>query len=334
MTCQGKLMQNKSSYYSRNRKHGLILVIILAFLSGCEKAPEQALGTLEWDRVNSRIPASEVIVDILVQEGEQVSAGTILMQVDDRKIAEKYRDFEARLHQASWQLKELEAGPLPQTIAEARARLDAARASLKNSKEIYRRQQNLFKTNFTSREDLDNARNLYLTKKEQANELTENLDKLLAGTRIEQIEQARSRLESLYAQLKQIQLLQEDYAIKATRDGFVDSLPFKKGDRPPAQAVVCTMLAGDLPWARVYIPEPFRSRMLPGNQYALKIDGQQQNFSARLRTISSEPSFTPYFALYENDRSRLSYVAELDVTDTKAGELTAGTPVQLILETK
>ncbi len=72
--------------------------------------------------------------------------------------------------------------------------------------------------------------------------------------------------------------------------------------------------------------------MLPGSTFRLKIDGRQQVFSTRLRFISSVASFTPYFALSERDRSRLSYIAELEIMDPEASKLTAGTPVQLLLE--
>lgn len=87
----------------------------------------------------------------------------------------------------------------------------------------------------------------------------------------------------------------------------------------------------DRPWARVYVPEPFRAGMKPGKDYQLKIDGLPQTFNATLRSISSEASFTPYFALTEKDRSRLVYVAELDIQGEAATALTAGTPVQLLL---
>ncbi len=139
-------------------------------------------------------------------------------------------------------------------------------------------------------------------------------------------------MASLQAQLEQVQLIREDYWIRAVRDGVVDSLPFKLGDRPPVNAVVCTLLAGDRPWARVYIPEPYRSRMLPGSEYRLHLNGQEKVFSVRLRSISSVASFTPYFALSEKDRSRLSYIAELEIVDQEARKLTGGTPVQLLLE--
>lgn len=316
----------------RNGTYRLLLTIFLLFIQGCEKPPEEALGTLEWDRVNSRIPASELIVNIAVKEGQRVEAGDLLLSIDDRKIVQQYRDVEALLKQAAWKLQELETGPRPQTIAEARARLEAAKATLKNDKEIYERRKKLLKTEFTSREQHDNSYNSYLNSIERVKELTENLDELVAGTRVEQIEQAKSQVDSLTARLSGLELLREDYTIRAARSGLVDSLPFKQGDKPPAHAVVSTLLAGDRPWARVYIPETYRSRMKPGTIYQLMIDGQQQPFASTLRTISSEASFTPYFALSEKDRSRLSYIGQFDLIDEKARQLTAGTPVQLILE--
>ena len=313
-------------------KHILRLSLAMLCLLGCSREAEQALGTLEWDRVNSRTPASEAILEIVVQEGQRVSAGTLLMQIDNRKIVNGYTDLQARLEQATWLLKELEAGPREELIAEARAKLEAALATMKNRDEMYKRQQVLFSKNSTSKQKLDNARNAYLSAKGEVNVLSASLDKLLAGTRKEQLEQAKFRVASLRAQLEQVQLIRDDYSIRAARDGVVDSLPFKLGDKPPMNAVVCTLLAGDRPWARVYIPEPYRSRMLPGDDYRLLIDGQQQVFSTRLRSISSVASFTPYFALSEKDRSRLSYIAELEILDPAASKLTAGTPVQLLLE--
>lgn len=310
----------------------LAAAIVICCLPGCRENPPQALGTLEWDRVHHRTPAGEEIIDILVREGQQVAAGTLLMQIDDRKVREQWREIDAQVSRAEWQLKELEAGPRPEIIAETRARLRAAQVTMDTAHEQYQRQETLITTRATSRQQLDNARNTYQNAREQVNVQTAVLDRLLAGTRREQINQARFALSALRAQRDRMQLMLEEYAIRAARGGRVDSLPFKRGDTPPGQAVVCTLLAGQRPWARVYVPEPFRARMLPQQTYTVLVDGRQRPYAARLRSISSEASFTPYFALAENDRSRLSYVAELELTEEEADQLTAGTPAQLVLE--
>lgn len=309
-----------------------VLPLLLASMQGCSSSPEQALGTLEWDRVNSRAPASEIIIDILANEGDRVEEGDLILIIDKSKILQDIREQEARLEQANWYLIELEKGPRGQKIAEAEARLKAAEATLENDFEIYNRQKKLYNTDFTSKQQLDITRKNYLNSKEKVSEYTEQLDELQEGTRIEQIKQARANVETLTAQLNRMNLQADEYTVRAPRAGLVDSLPFKRGDRPPAHAVVSTLLAGPQPWARVYVPEPFRSKMKPGTVYSLRIDGQKGDFPVKLRSISADPSFTPYFALTERDRSRLSYVAKLDLVDDRARELTAGTPVQLILE--
>jgi HlyD family secretion protein len=316
-----------------NLRLRLVSVFLLLLLPGCDPSPEQALGTLEWDRVNNRAPASEVIVEMYVEEGERVSLGEPILALDNSKIEQQVIEYGARLEQAQWQLKELEKGPRTQTILEAEARLTAAQATMENDLEIYRRQQKLYDTEFTSRQQMDITRNNYLNSREKVNELTQKLDELREGTRFEQIEQARASLSAIAAQLERLELLMEEYTIRAQRDGLVESIPFKKGDRPPAQAVVSTVLAGAVPWARIYVPGPYRSKMQPGEVYDLKIDGQAGLVKATLRSISADASFTPYYALTERDRSRLSYIAKLDLTEPGSEKLTAGTPVQLLLNT-
>ena len=62
----------------RPRSGPFLLLIHLLFLAACEPAPMEALGTLEWDRVNGRAVASEAIVGVLAREGDEVAAGAPL----------------------------------------------------------------------------------------------------------------------------------------------------------------------------------------------------------------------------------------------------------------
>lgn len=306
--------------------------ILLLSCLGCEAEQPEALGTLEWDRVNSRAVASEVITGISVKQGELVSTGALLLQLDNRKVLAEQNEVQANLEEAEWFLKELEAGPRPETIAEARARVAAATAVLANARIIYERREELYAGNFVSQEQRDIAKKDFVDAQSLLMERKEALGRLLAGSREEQIAQARARVRGLQSRLQQLSLRLADYRVTASRNGRVDSLPFKLGDRPREGAVLATLLSGNQPWARVYVPEPYRSTLTPGQNYRLRIDGQPDLYSATLRTISAEASFTPYFALSEKDRSRLSFVAELDLIGEKGASLTAGTPVQLILE--
>jgi HlyD family secretion protein len=66
--------------------------------------------------------------------------------------------------------------------------------------------------------------------------------------------------------------------------------------------------------------------MLPGDGIDVRVDGVDKIFDGRIRWVSADAAFTPYFALTEHDRSRLSYLAEIDIEN--AEDLPSGIPVQ------
>jgi len=115
----------------------------------------------------------------------------------------------------------------------------------------------------------------------------------------------------------------------ATRDAYLDSLPWNEGERVTLGATLAVLLAGDKPYARVYVPEPWRARLVVGDSYPVKIDGVTKNYSGRLRWIATDPAFTPYFALNASDRARLVYMAEFDLEG--GADLPTGVPAQVLL---
>ncbi len=84
------------------------------------------------------------------------------------------------------------------------------------------------------------------------------------------------------------------------------------------------MLAGDKPYARVYIPEPWRAKLRIGDVYQVHVDGIEDPIPGRLRWIATDPAFTPYYALNSSDRARLVYLAEFDLED--GDDLPTGVP--------
>ena len=106
----------------------------------------------------------------------------------------------------------------------------------------------------------------------------------------------------------------------------MDKVLFQVGERPPRGTTIAVLLSSDRTFARVYVPEHLRARFRPGDSVAVRIDGIERVFDGRVRWVSADAGFTPYFALTEHDRSRLSYLAEIDVPD--AADLPSGIPLQ------
>jgi HlyD family secretion protein len=91
------------------------------------------------------------------------------------------------------------------------------------------------------------------------------------------------------------------------------------------------MLADGTPYARVSGPEPLRTQFLPGTRTRVRVDGRDGDLSGVVRFVSAEAAFTPYYALTQEDRSRLSYLAEIDLEEGAAANVPTGMPVQVEL---
>ena len=60
----------------------------------------------------------------------------------------------------------------------------------------------------------------------------------------------------------------------------------------------------------------------------MQVEGVDGTFAATIRSLRSDPAFTPYFALTGDDASRLAYRAELVLDGDAAKKLPAGLPAQ------
>ena len=88
------------------------------------------------------------------------------------------------------------------------------------------------------------------------------------------------------------------------------------------------VLGGEQPYARVYVPERLRVHVDAGDNATVFVDGLDTPLQGRVRWVASEAAFTPYYALTERDRGRLSYVAKIDF-DNRDRRLPDGVPVEV-----
>lgn len=316
----------------RNRSASAILgIVAICALAGCARDSGQAalLGTLEWDRIAVPAEVSEPITQILVREGEHVAADQELLVLDPRRTQAQADAAQADVQRLTAALDELRHGARSETIDASRAALARAQAAAANAQVTRDRAAQIRAKGLNSQADLDNANAALRTATADVNAARANLAELLHGTRPEDLAQGEAALAQAQAMLAQLQVTLGRLRVRAPRAGRVDSLPFKLGDRPAAGASLVSLLVGDAPYARVYVPEPQRAALQPGAHFQVRIQGLAQDFAATAVRIASEPTFTPYYALSGDDASRLAWRAELALEPgAKTADLPAGLPCQ------
>lgn len=309
-------------------RNWFITVLLMMLFSGCDNTENTFMvGTLERDRVEVTVESNEPIIAFHVQDGQMLEAGDLILEQDPARLERILAQQVALRDQSAARLAELQRGPRSETIREARAQLESTRASARNAAANLKRAQDMFSRDLSNQSTLDSAttRSETAIAAEQAAE--ESLNRLLSGTTVEELDQASAALKAAEAAVNRIQLDVDRLKVYAPVNGMLDKRLYQLGERPQIGATVGVILDGSRTYARIYVPEPLRASVQPGKQLEVRIDGNDQTFEGTVRWVSTDAAFTPYFALTEHDRSRLSYLAEVDVPD--ASSLPSGVPLEV-----
>jgi len=307
------------------------ICFIFVLLTACDSRPQNiALGTLERDRIAHTATVNEVIVALPVLQGSQVEKGTLLVKLDDTLQKAQLSKAEAEVAQAEANLEKLRNGARVEEVAAASAKVAGAKASLVESEANYVRSLNLIKQKAISEATLDRALASRDASFASLQNAQEELLKLTNGTRVEDLHVAEAHLDAVIATLASEKKKLADLSIIATRDGILDNLPWNLGERVTTGSPLAIVLAGKAPFARIYVPEPYRVKVKVGDQLVVHVDGLEQPLLGEVRWIATEPAFTPYYALNQEERSRLMYLAEVQLPDSEA-HLPNGVPAQVEL---
>ena len=313
------------------RKLLLTGLILLTFTACYPIENHRALGTLERDRVTFSATASEIIRELPIKEGNRVSEGDVLVQLDTKNQQSLLAHAIAEQAKASAYLLKLTNGERPEDIASAQARVVRSQAKLTEAQKNYQRKAELVAKKLISQSEKDTALAARDSARAELDSANEEFDKLTSGARPEDIEQARASLAAANADVALQQQKLDELTVVATRSGVLDNLPYNLGERVPVNGIVAIVQAGDIPYARVYVPANYRVGFVPDKQVQVFVDGIETPFDGRVRWVSSEAAFTPYYALTQEERARLMYLAEVDLNQA-ALELPSGLSAQVVLD--
>lgn len=308
-----------------------LLLITAAQLYGCsDNNANLALGTLERDRVVLKATAAEIITQLPIAEGSDVKAGDLLLQLDDRRQSALVAKAAANFASGQANLTKSQNGARAEDIAAGRSQVKGAEAQLVEAQKTFARAETLVSKKLAGTAELDSARAKRDFAQANLDKAQDNLSLLTNGTREEDLLEAEAQVALAQAALELEQYNLGELSIRATSDARLDHLPKHLGERTSIGEAVATLLDKNAPYARIYVPETHRLKMATGQELVIHVDGLADAQTGKLRWISQDPAFTPYFALNSSDRARLVYLAEVQLP-ASAANLPSGLPVQVEL---
>jgi len=188
-------------------------------------------------------------IQLLVSEGQHVTAGAPLIQIDDSVQRPTVDQLQAQSEAALATLEQLKAQPRKETLDVAQAQVESAEAGLKLAQDQYQKKKNAYAMDpgAVSKEDLDTAQNTVGQARANLEVARKQYELLKAGAWEYDVRTQEHQVEALRKQYLSAAALLSKYLVRAPIDGIVLSINVGVGGYISPQGVYDTYTKGSTP---------------------------------------------------------------------------------------
>jgi HlyD family secretion protein len=303
-------------------------------LHGCGDGARRVSGSGSIEAESVRISAQVAgrVASIRVKEGESVTAGQPLAQLDGELLAIQLEQARTGVSLARSQLTLLLKGARSEDLRQAEEQVRRADENHKMAQEDSRRMQALFETRSVTqkqREDAETRLNLAQAELSSAGQALKKLQNL---ARPEEVDAARIRIEQAGIAARLVEKQLEFTRISAPRRGTLTQIVLKEGEYALPGSVLAVLEDVASLDLLIYVGEPMMGRVRLGQKARITVDAWPGRvFPGTVSWMASRAEFTPRTVQTRDERTTLVFAVKLRL-DNPAGELKAGMPADAVLD--
>lgn len=360
-----------------------VIAVAALFWSQGQTGPFFVSGFIESHQIRVGSHVGGRVENVRVVEGQTVNQNDLLLELEPYDLRERLAEAEAELEAREARLaklvegprkEEIEGaragrnwakaaldkavtGPRPQEISIAKDKVALAEAELLKAQKDHTRVKNLFDNEQAADEEMDEAQRALSVSEANAAQASAELDLLHAGTRAEEIAEARARLAeaeqalelleagtrkedvieaeamvaSARAAVAAIQRQIAELAVRTPLDSVVEAVDLRPGDLIAPNAPVIALSDPSELWVRAYVPEN-RLNLQLGQKVAVQVDSfPKRRFVGHISFISRSAEFTPSNVQTPEERSKQVFRIKVAL-DEGLDLLRAGMAADVFLE--
>ncbi len=323
---RGGRMPRRGSRVNRRLIAGVVALAVLlaalaAYLWWLHRAqnPSAAFslsGNVDVHQVELAFRVSGRIAELKVQEGDKVTAGEILAQLDRVPFDTDVAAARADVEQARAQLTKTQRGYRVEEIAQARDAVAQRAADLDNARVTLQREQALLAAGLVTHQQVDDAQARVQMSDAQLAAARDQLTLEQRGSRIEDIETQQALEAAAEARLQKAQTALADATLLSPSAGIISVRAREAGAIVQAAQTVYTLTLNDPVWIRAYVPQPRLGRIKPGMVVQITTDSMPgKSYPGTVGFISPDAEFTPKTVQTEQVRDDLVYRIRVIASD-------------------
>ncbi len=293
---KSEAVKAKQSAIIKKAMLALLVIIVLSaiayglFKSNEHSEPEvitlQGQMQMQQTSIGAKVPGR--IAQILVTEGDTVTVGQQLIEMDSPEITAKINQARAGKQMAQSQLDKADNGARPQEIAQAKAAWQANKAASDLAANTYERINRLYEEGLMARQKRDESYAQYLATQGQTEAARLQYDLAMEGARSEDKSAATAQVAQVDAKLEEALVAQQEASLKSPIAGIVDNIIVSAGEVIGQGVPLLTLVDTTNQWVVINVTETYL------NQFAI---GQQ--FTGSIPALSSaDHAYSKQFTVY------------------------------------
>lgn len=241
-------------------------------------------GRLESTEVDVATKLPGRVSEVLVQEGEMVTKGQQLANLDDRELAARLKQAQAQHEQAKQQLRYAEA-----IVAQRESERDLALKNLERSKSLYVN------------------KNISLVQLQQHETALASAEAVISAAKA-QVVSAKAAIEAAAAQVETIKTNLDDCNLYAPIAGRVLYRLVEPGEVVGSGTKLYTLLQLDDAFMTIFLPTAQAGRVMIGSEARIVLDALPDTpIPAFVSFVSPEAQFTPKEIETATEREKLMF---------------------------
>lgn len=256
--------------------------------------PELLHGDIEVReiRLASKVPGR--VSQLYVQEGEQVTVGQLLLELDSPELAAKRAQADAAEAATKAQLDEAELGLRREEVE--MARLDWQRALVQQNllAATLQRLQNLHQEGLVAQQQLDEAAAQASASADQASAAEARYTMAASGARNEQLRAAHAQNQRAAAAVAEVAAYQQELRLTAPLNAEVANIVIQQGELAPTGYPIITLIDPTDIWVVFTVREDKLNALIPGVEFTAWVPALQKEVRFQVSKLNPLPAFAQW----------------------------------------
>lgn len=226
------------------------------------------------------------IQDLYVEKEDLITQGTLLAQIDPLDYRIGLESAQARLNAAQASLDQIVAGARAEEIRQAELELEKAREAAAFIQKQLERMEALYVAGAATQAELDEVTLEAANTQSSLEQAESELEKILAGARVEEIDALRAQRDAARAELRHYETQLNRTELKADTDGRISEI-FYKGGEMYGEGTPFLALRSDKTKVQLSVSRHEIRDIHIGDSAEIRID--DEIYSSQVVTVSRNP---------------------------------------------